>query len=372
MPASLATYCAGQQEPKLFWELHDWIFENQDKWSEATDGADQFKKQALALGVKEADYDKCIQDPASIARIQKDMQDGLARGIQGTPAFFVNDWFINGAVGIDEFKDKIEKAKAGEKPAPTPTPLPTPTPMPEGVEFWQPDPQLPGRNYDGSFYLGDAEAPVFVLAFEDFKSPESAEHVKSVEPKLKSDYIDKGALRYIVSPYAVNAPRAAVAALCAGQQNKFWEFRNLLLTKQNEWQEGDDAAMQGYAKSLGLDEAAFAQCLKDEKVQTQVYQYLSFGQNEIQVPTAPSYLMFRLNAEGQVENVKGYPGALPLDQFEQAVKELSTPPTPTPTPAPSISKADLTNLPVGRDADGNFYRGDPNAAVKLVDYSDFQ
>ena len=48
------------------------------------------------------------------------------------------------------------------------------------------------------------------------------------------------------------------------------------------------------------------------------------------------------------------------------------PPTPTPTPPPSISKAELASLQVGRDADGNFYRGDPNAPVKLVDFSDFQ
>ena len=31
-----------------------------------------------------------------------------------------------------------------------------------------------------------------------------------------------------------------------------------------------------------------------------------------------------------------------------------------------------SNLPVGVDADGNFYRGDPKAPVKLVDFSDFQ
>jgi hypothetical protein len=31
-----------------------------------------------------------------------------------------------------------------------------------------------------------------------------------------------------------------------------------------------------------------------------------------------------------------------------------------------------SNLPVGVDADGNFYRGDPKAPVKLIDFSDFQ
>ena len=40
-----------------------------------------------------------------------------------------------------------------------------------------------------------------------------------------------------------------------------------------------------------------------------------------------------------------------------------------PASANSLIKS---NMPMGRDAEGNFYRGDPNAAVKLVDYSDFQ
>jgi protein-disulfide isomerase len=42
--------------------------------------------------------------------------------------------------------------------------------------------------------------------------------------------------------------------------------------------------------------------------------------------------------------------------------------------APGTAKqpARPSNLPVGVDADGNFYRGDPKAPVKLVDFSDFQ
>ena len=44
---------------------------------------------------------------------------------------------------------------------------------------------------------------------------------------------------------------------------------------------------------------------------------------------------------------------------------------PVQTAAPQAPAGKL-DLPVGVDADGNFYRGDPKAAVKLVEYSDFQ
>ena len=44
---------------------------------------------------------------------------------------------------------------------------------------------------------------------------------------------------------------------------------------------------------------------------------------------------------------------------------------PVQTTAPQAPAGKL-DLPVGVDADGNFYRGDLKAAVKLVEYSDFQ
>jgi protein-disulfide isomerase len=42
------------------------------------------------------------------------------------------------------------------------------------------------------------------------------------------------------------------------------------------------------------------------------------------------------------------------------------------TSAPASQLPKVENLPVGVDADGNFYRGDPKAPVKLVEFSDFQ
>jgi protein-disulfide isomerase len=159
-----------------------------------------------------------------------------------------------------------------------------------------------------------------------------------------------------------------VAAVCAARQGKFWEFRSLLYQKQAEWTEGDDAAMSGYAKSLGLDQAAFDACLKDEKAQNEVDYATAFGQ-EIGVPTTPSFVVLKIGADGKAENSQGLPGAQTLEQIEQAITALQQPPPPTPV---AIAPEKLASLQVGVDADGNFYRGDPNAPIKLVDFSDFQ
>jgi len=41
-------------------------------------------------------------------------------------------------------------------------------------------------------------------------------------------------------------------------------------------------------------------------------------------------------------------------------------------PGAAAKPSKVSNLPMGVDADGNFYRGDPKAPVKLTEFSDFQ
>lgn len=90
VPAAKAAYCAGQQDPKHFWVLHDWLFANQNAWASAQDAADQFRKQALAVGVDAGRFDACVNDAQTQAVIQKDLQEGAALGVRGTPAFFLS------------------------------------------------------------------------------------------------------------------------------------------------------------------------------------------------------------------------------------------------------------------------------------------
>jgi len=56
----------------------------------------------------------------------------------------------------------------------------------------------------------------------------------------------------------------------------------------------------------------------------------------------------------------------------QAAQPAPATAAPTAARAPTATVGRLSDLPVGVDAAGNFYRGDPNAAVKLVEWSDFQ
>ncbi|MBI2573398.1 DsbA family protein [Candidatus Woesearchaeota archaeon] len=104
-PAAIAAECAGKQGK--YYALHDKIFANQELLSEAT-----LKQWAQEIGLNSATWEKCRADPAIKQEVAKDMQDGSAAGVQGTPAFFVNGRLISGAQPFAAFQQVIEQALA--------------------------------------------------------------------------------------------------------------------------------------------------------------------------------------------------------------------------------------------------------------------
>ncbi len=365
IPAAKAAYCAGQQDPKYFWGMHDWLYANQSVWASAADAASQFRKQAVGIGVDGGRYDACLKDAKTDARIQRDVDDGAKMGVQGTPAFFINDWLLSGAYPFSEFQKTIAKAEQGQHPPPTPTPLPA------GVQSYDVDPTRPGFTYDGSPSLGEAKAPVVLFVFSEPGCPNCVAFANTILPELRTKYVVPGQMRLIFKLVPVTTPKAAIAMLCAADQGKFWEFNDALTAKQGEWQDGDDVAMTGYAKTLGLDTAKFEKCLADAPGQTQIDADTTFAQ-EVQVSQMPYFVVLNPALQTGLR----VPGLVPMEQFDQAIQNILKPASAAPTASnqgtPAASATRRTDLPVGRDADGNFYRGDLKAAVKLTDFSDFQ
>jgi protein-disulfide isomerase len=362
--ASQATYCAGMQSADYFWAMHDWLFASQAEWAGRQDGAAIFREHALSLGVEGGAYDACLTAQSTTDAIARDKSDAMAMGVTGTPAFFVNDWFVTGAQPFSEFEAAIAKATQGLHPAPTPTPLP------QGVEFYDADPSRSGLTYDGSPTLGDANAKVVVIAYEDFSVAEVAAN-SAAEPALRSKYIDAGLVRWVVAYFPISDPRAAVAGVCAARQDRFWDYRSALFERRESWVDGGDASLLTVAKEAGLNSGDFEKCLADEQAQAQVDYSLNFATSSIGVPTSPSYLILKLDDNGQVVDGTGTTGAQSLEQFEAALDGLLNPPEPTPTPTVA-PRSELPELETGITAEGLFYRGNPNALVRLTEYSDFQ
>ena len=86
-------------------------------------------------------------------------------------------------------------------------------------------------------------------------------------PDLIEQYVDTGKVRYVYREFPLAshpaAQQASEAAVCAGQQGNYWEMNEKLFSTTEEWgaQEDPTSQFKSYAQELGLDTAAFNDCL---------------------------------------------------------------------------------------------------------------
>ena len=116
--ASMAAACANEQGK--FWEMHDQIFANQDRWAtQATNRPKAvFSRLARELLLDEKQWDDCYDSQKYKLNIAANMREGERRMVQSTPTFLIGDKLIPGALGFDQLKAYVDSAaaKAGGTP----------------------------------------------------------------------------------------------------------------------------------------------------------------------------------------------------------------------------------------------------------------
>lgn len=81
--AARASMCAADQG--RFWEMHDLLFQEQDRL-----GMADLREKAERLGLDAADFDTCLASERHFDTIERDIREGDRVGVDGTPAVFVN------------------------------------------------------------------------------------------------------------------------------------------------------------------------------------------------------------------------------------------------------------------------------------------
>ena len=106
--ASLAASCANEQGK--FWEMHDLIFQNQDKWNgEATKRPrGPLGDLAKGLGLDMTKYSSCMDTEKYRPQVQANLQEGERRQVQQTPTFVIGTQMVPGALPFDSFKKMVD------------------------------------------------------------------------------------------------------------------------------------------------------------------------------------------------------------------------------------------------------------------------
>jgi protein-disulfide isomerase len=106
---------------------------------------------------------------------------------------------------------------------------------------------------------GDPKAPITIVEFSDYECTFCAQAEPTVKRILEAY---PGKVRLVLETYPLsihpNAPKASEAALCAGEQQRYWDMHDLLFANQNALKVDD---LKGYARRLGLDAGRFDACL---------------------------------------------------------------------------------------------------------------
>lgn len=178
---------------------------------------------------------------------------------------------------------------------------------------------------EGAPIMGSPVAKVTLVEFTDYQCPFCARHFKNTSPQIIKDYVDQGKVRYAQREFPLTnihpqAAKASEAALCAGEQGKYWEMHDVLFSDQKKLAEADLVA---HADALGLSKNHFLPCLQSGKFAKRVEQDLAFGA-KAGIRGTPSFLIGLTDPENldKFTATQYIRGAQAYTAFQAAIDKL--------------------------------------------------
>lgn len=245
-----------------------------------------------------------------------------------------------------------------------------------------------GFTAEGYPYRGSPDAPITIYEYSDFQCPFCSRYFVQTEPALDRSYVRNGMVRVVFRDFPLvelhpNAPAAHVASLCVADQGAalYWAIHARLFETQAEWNQLPDPApyFADLAEGAGVNAEEYQACIDSGAKEALVAQGVAEAM-EKGFSGTPSFQFVR---EATAE---AFPlvGAQPYDQFAGLIDTLvagGTPETPQ-----AEAKAGNNEIPFWATADGlkpdpdrpdqtmagDFYRGNPDAKVVVIEFSDLQ
>jgi len=168
--------------------------------------------------------------------------------------------------------------------------------------------------------LGSADAPVTVVEFTDYQCTYCLRFIQQTFPKLKEEFIDTGKVRWVIRDMPLgfhkNARKAAQAAHCAGEQDKFWEMRAVLFANAKKLEAEN---LPNYAQTMGLDMTAFDACLASDRHLAAIDKSMQDASG-VQITGTPTFVIGK--ASGDWVEGKRVVGARDFKTFEENIRIL--------------------------------------------------
>ena len=165
--------------------------------------------------------------------------------------------------------------------------------------------------------LGPANAPVTITEFASMTCPHCAAFNENVFPKIKSEYIDTGKIRYVFRefPLDIKAAAGSMLARCIakGDSGKYFAVIDMLFKQQNDWvTKNTTETLIRIGKQAGLSQQAVENCLKDQALLDKIAADQKFASEVLKVNSTPTFFI-------NGEMVKG---ATSFEEFDKKIKAL--------------------------------------------------
>ena len=165
--------------------------------------------------------------------------------------------------------------------------------------------------------LGPADAPVTITEFASMTCPHCATFTEKVFPKIKSEYIDTGKIRFVFRefPLDIKAAAGSMLARCIAKDDagKYFAVIDMLFRQQNEWVlKNTTETLTRIGKQAGLSQQQVEDCLKDQALLDKIAADQKYANEVLKVNSTPSFFI----------NGEMLKGDQSFEEFDKRIKSL--------------------------------------------------
>ena len=165
--------------------------------------------------------------------------------------------------------------------------------------------------------LGPANATVTMTEYASMTCPHCAHFNETVFPKIKSEYIDTGKVRYVFRefPLDIKAAAGSMLARCIAKDDapKFFAVIDLLFKQQNDWVvKNTTETLTRIGKQAGLTQAQVEDCLKDQALLDKIAADQKYAAEVLKVQSTPTFFI----------NGEMLKGETSFDEFSKRINSL--------------------------------------------------
>lgn len=165
--------------------------------------------------------------------------------------------------------------------------------------------------------LGPATSPVTITEYASMTCGHCANFHETVFPKIKSEYIDSGKIRWVFRefPLDIKAAAGSMLARCIAKDDagKYFAVIDMLFKQQTDWvSKNTTETLMRIGKQAGLSQQAVEDCLKDQALLDKIAADQKFASEVLKVSSTPTFFI-------NGEMVKG---ATSFEEFDKRIKAL--------------------------------------------------